>query len=245
MGKKLSKAFYPKSVWQKQEVDILDPIFFIMIFLFVITITANFIYIGDITYGDIANRSVTLIVLALAGLTSKMYLDQTVKKTKGPLFNSAFVSLDNMSIQTIFTWLIIGLVGLIILNLFFGTNVSGSFLLPYFIFGTVGAVGEELFFLSMQAVSINIIGFSKSINKIPLAKDIIVILLITGLFTFFHTVVYSGEFSALAYVTGLRIICSIQYQVTRRLSIPILTHLINNMFAISGVLAGFGGIIFA
>lgn len=244
MGERVARAFYPKSIWQVQLIDILDPIFFISLFLFFIAITANFIYIGDPVFGDLASRSVTLAVLAIAGLASEMYLDQTVKREKGPLFDSVFVQLDETSTKIVMVWLIIGLGGLIIINLLFGSGTSASFILPSVVFGTVGAIGEELFFLSMQAIIWDILMFSKTLKKTKYIKEIFGVGFITVLFTFFHTVIYAGQISALLYVTGLRLIGSIIYQITRRPSIPILIHLINNLLAISGFLTITGGLIF-
>ena len=151
--------------------------------------------------------------------------------------------IDSKSSKIIFAWLIIGIIGIFVLNLLFGGSTSGSAIIPALvIFAVVGAIGEEMFFLSMQSITWEILHFSKKLKSIKFIKEIISILFIVGLFTFFHTVVYVGHLAALAFVTGLRVITSIQFQFTRRQSISILTHLINNALAISGVLATFGGI---
>ena len=198
--------------------------------------TANFIYIGDPEYSDIALRSVVLVVLSTVGLLVKIFFDQMVTRDKGPLFNTVFVSLDSMTANTILVWTGIGIAGIFILSLFSGTGAAGSYILPYFIFGTVGAIGEELFFLSVQINFYNVFKYTRTFSNTPIVRDIISVFLITILFSYFHIVVYSGDIYALIYVTGLRVICSIIYQITRRPSIPIIIHLINNVLSISGIL---------
>jgi hypothetical protein len=217
-----------------------------MIALFFITITANFIYISDPVYGDLAFRSIVLTVFALAGLASKSYLDLAESSESAILHTkSIFMKLDSKSGNIVLVWMIIGLLGIIVLNIFFGTKTSGSFLFAVAIFATIGAIGEELFFLNIQSILWSILNLAESLYETKVVKEVICIGLITLFFTYFHTVVYAGQVAALAYVAGLRFIASLQFQITRRPSISILTHLINNLLSLSGILSAFGGIIFA
>jgi len=215
-------------------MDILDPICFIAIFLFAISVSLNIIYIGDPVYGDLANRSVALIALAVLGVAAETFLAIAEPSPYSGLVHTSivFIPLDQKSTKIILTWLVIGFVGILILNISLGSLVSGSILLPYIVFGTASAVGEELFFLPMQSITWEILRFSKTLKRKKVVKEAISIIVISIIFTYFHIVVYAGNIQALAYVLVLRIIASVQFQITRRFSIPILTHLINNAISL-------------
>ena len=91
------------------------------------------------------------------------------------------------------------------------------------------AIAEEIFFsLFLTAFLLNL--FKKSVYII------FALIINIGVFILFHSIVYGSNTEAIIYIIFLRTVYFMVYARTRRLSIPILLHIVNNFAFVSTVL---------
>ncbi|MBD3194586.1 MAG: hypothetical protein GF317_05980 [Candidatus Lokiarchaeota archaeon] len=196
----------------------------------------------DPTFGDLALQSLGLFGLSISGVIIKLSYDFAVKwgsKKSTIKWVRNVPNFSSVGIITVIIWLGLGIGILMIVIMIYnalGFSIAqGSILLPYFVFSGISAIGEELAFCSLQSTFWNMLIFSSFFKKRTKSTQAVRMILTNTtfilLFMYFHLVVYQ-QIEALIFIGILRLIGSTQYQFTRRLSIPILLHLISNFSAL-------------
>lgn len=208
-------------IWKRESNDVVDPITYGVIILFVITIFFNITFLNDPDplVAQLALTSMAVALIFFAGLTIKLFFDsiditKTIKDAaKSGLFR-------------VFIWFVI----------VFGAQFIAFYLIlqiptqsifeqgiELFAFAVVSSTSEEFFFT--YALQSFLMKYTKYGG----------VVIVAAVFMLYHWVVYSSTLILLLMMFALRMIYGSAYWYSRRLSALILAHLVTNLLGAAGV----------
>ncbi len=210
-------------------IDILGLLDYIIISLFFIATFVNIVYLGsdDALERLMAMQFVAIALLGAIGLGVKTRFDLLpLRNAQGeiisPSMTTTVYEIPNLdSLLDTFKWFAVAFCIQMVIS-FVVLRVPLSIFdlkTQYIIMGVIAGVAEELFF-SYYFTSVFFVYLKYG-----------AIFVITGVFIFYHHVIYASNLEALIYVGIMRLVYALIYLKSRRLASVALSHVLNNLLA--------------
>jgi membrane protease YdiL (CAAX protease family) len=171
-----------------------------------------------------------LVLIGLSGLTLGIFFSPMIGRTRFLIWESGFYGEKGIGREEIIfiTALLSSVIIQIIVFFKYGTVIIASTYSEMFqkiIFYTSASVYEELLFTYWLYRLLS--SFERPVTplKIPIAS----IIAVSVIFAMFHSVVYAGQANVFWILFLLRAIYCIAFELTRRLSVPMFLHFIQNL----------------
>jgi len=208
--------------WQREYNDLVDPITYVIVILFIITVFQNITFLGDPDpdVALLAIRSLGIALLCIAGMATKTFFD-SVGLTKTEARKMSRNDLYAILFQTMIVFIIQVLIFFLILFIPIQSVFAAG--IQLFAFAVISSTSEEFFF--SYALQPLITKYAKFAG----------VFVVAGVFMLYHWAIYSSTLLTLFMMFVLRMIYGTAYYSWRRLSPLILAHLITNFFGAAGL----------